>query len=100
MIESMLNQTVAIYPRTGFDEEGQSVFGAGECVKCRMESTNIRTMVTDGQEFNPSFKFFFSADTQIGIGDKITKGSAELYVRMISKIVLGSGTVHHIEVIV
>lgn len=99
-IASFFNQDIVIYTKGALDGHGKPTFGGAVSYKARFEQENT-TITTVQNEREPiDGKVFVSADCVVGIGDKLTYDDTDYRVMRRSKIVVGSGTLHHQELLV
>lgn len=100
-INHLLNQSITIENPTGSrDLHGKRAFGASSSVSARFERTN-KTIVTAEREREPIHGIVFVAPgTTVAIGSKVTYDGEDYRVMTRSDIVVGSGSTHHLELMV
>lgn len=99
-LDSFLNQDIIIYTKGALDGHGRPTFGPAVDYKARFEQENT-TITTVQNEREPiDGKVFVSTSCTVGIGDKLTYDETDYRVMRRSKIVVGSGALHHQELLV
>lgn len=100
-INHLLNQTITIANPSGTrDLHGKPSLGAPTSVSARFERTT-KTIVTAEREREPIHGIVFvPPGTSVSIGAKVTYDGEDYRVMTRSDIVVGSGSVHHYELMV
>jgi hypothetical protein len=97
MIKGLLNQTITIYSKTGFDAYGRESVGTATTAKGRMEVGNKNYLKPNGETVTIDAILFLGADVTISIDDKVNFNSVNYKVTYLNKIVGGSGSTDHLE---
>lgn len=71
-ITPYLNQTITLVPRSGYDGDGQSTYGAGASVKARVERRSRLVRNESGEQVLADSRVFLEPDQTIAEGYRIT----------------------------
>lgn len=96
-IDSLLNQTVTLYTKTGYDLYGRETKGSAQSVAARFVETTKSRLLPNQQVVTIEAMVFFKSDQAIQINDKVTYGGVNYKVHG-KKVGRGrDGEAHHIE---
>lgn len=96
----LLNQTVTITAGSARDKFGKLTFGSGTDYKARFEKTS-KNIFNKQNELEPiDGVVFVKPDTTVSIGDRLVHNSLTYKVMKIDEVVVGTGTLHHKELMV
>lgn len=74
MINSLLNQLVVLYPKSGYNREGRETADTGTNVYARFQETTRRRLLPDGSMVTIRAVAYFPADTTINTDDTVVYG--------------------------
>lgn len=94
----LLNQTISLYTRSGYDRYGRESVGSAVEHSARVQEVSKTKLLPNGQTILINLIVFLKSGVTININDKVTYGTTDYKVFSVSKPVDGSGNVHHIEV--
>lgn len=100
MIQGLMNQSLRVYGRTGFDRYGVQEGNSGVTVRCRFQLTS-KTITTKENEREPVDGIVFvGPDVVVDVGDRVRYDSRDYRVLRVAVQVGGTGRTHHKELMV
>lgn len=93
----LLNQTITIYAKSSYNDEGREVVGSGSDIKCRFQQTTKRRLLPNGNLQVIDAIVYVPGDTSINTDDKVLFGSTNYKVFSKYVAVDGAGTTDHIK---
>ena len=93
----LLNQTITIYPKTGYDAYGRESVGTGVSVKSRFQATTRRRLLPDGSLITIVGIVYVPSDTAVETDYRIDYLSENYKVYGKYLAIDGEGTTHHIK---
>lgn len=94
-LTGLLNQTISLYSKSGYDRYGRETVGSSTDYYARAEQVSKSKLLPNGQMINVSLIVYIKPSVTININDKITYDSVDYKVFSVSKPVDGSGVLHH-----
>lgn len=94
--QGLLNQTVVIYNRGGFDRYGKGTFTTGASYPARVQPIKKDVLQPDGELVNLNLKVFLKGDVVVTNDDKLVYGGDSYKVITRREGTLGNGTIHHL----
>ena len=94
-INGLLNQTITIASKSGYNAYGRENVGAGTSVKARFQKKTKQRLLPNGSVIMIEATVYVPADTTIAIDDKITYDSVNYKVFGIYDAVDGGGDINH-----
>lgn len=96
----LLGQNLTIYNTASKDRYGREQVGSGTSVNARFQKTSKPTFEYSGRgsrevQYVITGIAYVKSDTTVNEGDKVTYDSINYRVHAISKVVDGTGNVHH-----
>lgn len=96
-VDHLLKQTCTIATAGEQDRFGKNAHGTGTDYACRFQSTSRIMQQPNGEKTPIVGIVWLAAADGVSINDKLTFGSQDFRIMMISPIVDGSGTTRHFE---
>lgn len=96
-VNGLLNQTITIASKTGYNEYGREVVGSSNTVHARFQKTNKQRLLPNGSLITILAICYVPAGTVVVIDDKITFDSENYKVYGIYTPVDGAGTTNHLK---
>jgi hypothetical protein len=93
----LLNQTITLYNKTGYDAYGREAVGSGTEVDCRFQKTTKRKLLENGSLALIVAECWLPPDTTINTDDRVVFGSDSYKVFAKYEAVQGTGATHHIK---
>ena len=75
----LLIHTATVYAPASMDADRNVTYGTGTVVRCRIVPKNVRSMGDTGAE--PADTYIMLANTGIEVGQKVTWGGKDLFIR-------------------
>jgi|SRR3990167_2329743 len=94
-INSLLNQTISIYSKSGYNAYGRETVGTATSVQSRFQKKTKQKLLPNGSVIMIEAICYISSDTTIAVDDKITYGGVDYKVYGIYAAVDGSGDTNH-----
>lgn len=96
-ITGLLNQTITIATKSGYDKYGRENVDAPTTVKARFQRTTKQKLSPNGSLITIDGIVYVSPDTTVAIDDKITFDGADYKVHGIYAAVDGTGDTNHLK---
>lgn len=96
-INGLLNQTITIYPKSGYNAYGRESVGTGVSVKSRFQKQTKQKLLPNGSLITIEAIVYVPPTTTVNIDDKVTYGSIDYKVYGIYGAVDGVGVTSHIK---
>lgn len=93
----LMNQTITLYPRSGYDKWGKLSLGAGTNYKARVQEGTKNEFLPTGQVVNIVITAYVAPDVSVEVNDKVTYSSVDYKVYKKYVTVDGSGDANHIK---
>lgn len=93
----MLNQSITLYSKSGYDDYGREEVGSGSTVKCRFQRTTKRKLLDNGNIIIIEAIAYVPSDTTVVTDDKVTFDSQDYKVLGRYDAITGPGDTHHIK---
>ena len=97
-VEGLMQQTVTVKPRSGYDAYGQPESGTSVSYSARIEPTNEAVIDINGATVVASLVIFMPSSATIAPEDSVNYDGKDWRVLTVAEAVKGSGTVSHLEV--
>ena len=96
----LLNQSVDIQAKASANEVGDITFGTAVTYPARFEEADGVIMTAQKEREPIDGRVFVDSDCVVAIGDKLVYGGTDYKIMRVDKLVLGSGSIHHYELVV
>ena len=96
-IAGLLNQTIQIRSKSGYDAYGRENVGSATSVKARVQETTKRVMAPTGTLITIDAVAYVPGDTTVTTDDRVTHNSQEYKVYGVYTARDGEATVNHIK---
>lgn len=93
----MMNQTITLYSRSGYDKWGKLTLGSGVAHKARVQEGTRNEFLPTGQVINIVITAYIAPSVTIEVNDKVTYSSTDYKVYKKYVTVDGGGTANHIK---
>lgn len=96
-LQSLLNQTITIYAKSSYNEEGREVVGDGTSIKCRFQQTTKRRLLPNGSLQTIDAVVYVPGSTSINTDDKVSFGGVNYKVFGKYAAIDGIGQTNHLK---
>lgn len=96
-LQSLLNQTISVYPVNSYDRYGDPVEGAASTYNARFQKVQKSRILANGESIVIEGIVYVHGDPAIELNDKITFGGVNYKVHSKTGQVDGQGANHHIK---
>ncbi|MBN2263077.1 MAG: hypothetical protein JW735_09195 [Prolixibacteraceae bacterium] len=96
-INGLLNQTISLYTKSGYNAYGRENVGAATSVKSRFQKQAKQKLLPNGSVIMIEAIAYVPSDTTVAIDDKVTYSSVDYKVYGIYTAVEGTGNTHHLK---
>lgn len=96
-VNGLMNQTITIASKSGFDGYGRVTTSTGATIKARVQQTTKQKFLANGDVILITALAYVPADTTVEINDVITVGDREYSVYGKYEAVDGGGRINHIR---
>lgn len=96
-INGLLNQTITLYSKSGYNAYGRENVGSGTSVQSRFQKQTKQKLLPNGSLITIEAVVYVPADTTVAVDDKVTYGSVDYKVYAIYAAVDGVGTTNHLK---
>lgn len=96
-INGLLNQTITLASKSGYDKYGRETVATGASIKARFQKTTKQKLAPNGALVTIDAIVYVPSDTTVVVDDKITYGGVDYKVYGIYAAVDGSGGTHHLK---
>lgn len=96
-ILGLLNQTITIASKSGYNAYGRETIGASTSVKSRFQKQTKQKLLPNGSLVTIEAIVYVPSDTTVAIDDKVTYNSVDYKVYGIYAAIDGSGDTHHLK---
>ncbi len=93
----LMNQTVSIYPKTGYGANGREISGSSTSVRCRAQFKAKRVLLPDGSVTTTDAILYVPATTVVNTDYKIAYLGIDYKVIAKYAVPDGSGNTNHIR---
>jgi hypothetical protein len=93
---SLLNQTISLYTRSGYDRYGRETVGGAVTHKARVEEVSKSRLLPNGQAILINLIVFLKSSVSIEINDRVTYSGKDYKVFGVEKPI--DRRLHHVEV--
>lgn len=97
-LAGLLNQTISLYGKSGYNEQGRETVGALTSVFARVQVTSKRRLLPNGSIVTIDAIAYLPASTSINTDDKVTYSGNDYKVFAKYTAVDGEGQTNHIKV--
>lgn len=97
-LKGLLNQTITVYSKSGYDEYGRETVGSGTNITARVQESTKRRLLADGSLVTIDAIVYCPADTTINTDDRVVYGTENYKVFAKYVAVDGAGNTNHIKV--
>ena len=94
-LAGLLNQTITLYSKSSYNEEGREVVGSGSSIKARVQITTKRKLLPNGSIVLIDAIAYVLADTTVSTDDKVSYDSVNYKVYGKYAAVGENGSVDH-----
>lgn len=96
-VEGLMNQTISIYPKTGYSANGRATLGSAVSVRARAQMKAKRVLLPDGSVITTEAVLYVPADTVVDTDYKLAYLGIEYKVITKYAVPDGSGNTNHIR---
>lgn len=96
-LNSLLNQTIAIVTKTGYNAYGREVVGTSTDVQARFQKTAKQKLLPNGSVITIEATVYVPPGTTVDIDDKVTYASVDYKVYGIYTAIDGVGDTNHLK---
>lgn len=96
-IKGLLNQTISIYSKSGYNAYGRETVGSATEVQARFQKKTRQKLLPNGSLVTIEAIVYIPSDTTIAVDDKITYGGVDYKVYGIYSAIDGTGDTNHIK---
>lgn len=96
-VTGLMNQSLTVYSKSGYDKYGRETVGTGTSVACRFQKTTKQRLALNGALTTIVGIVYVPADTTVAIEDKITFDAVNYRVFGIYAAVDGAGNDNHLK---
>lgn len=96
-LAGLLNQTITLYTKSGYNEEGRETVGTSTDVQARVQETTKRKLLPNGTIIVVDAIAYVPATTVVATDDKVTYNSTDYKVLGKYLAVGENGTTDHIK---
>lgn len=96
-INGLLNQTITITTKTGYNEYGRETTSGATSVQSRFQKTTKQKLLANGSLVTIEAICYVPSDTTVAIDDKVTYGGVDYKVYGIYAAVDGAGDTNHLK---
>jgi len=93
----LLNQSITIYAKSGYDAYGRASMGASVAVSARVQEKTIRRLLPNGNIVTILIIVYVPAGTAVNTDDKVTFSGRDYKVYGKYSAVDGAGDTNHIK---
>lgn len=95
MIKGLLNQTIAIQTKTGYDTFGREIHDTASNIRCRFQKSPTQRLLPNGSFITIEAIVYVGADESIDIDDKVVFDGTDYKVYGKYQAVDGLGNTNH-----
>lgn len=95
MIKGLLNQTISVQGKTGYDVFGRETHDTASNVKCRFQKSPIQRLLPNGSLITIEAVVYVADDADVDIDDRVTFDSEDYKVYGKYQAVDGLGNTNH-----
>lgn len=96
-ILGLFNQSIVIYPKTGYDKFGKPTASTSATVSARVQRTTKQRLLPNNSLVVILAIAYVPATTVVNVDDRVTYLGNDYKVFALSEATQGNGTVHHIK---
>lgn len=96
-ILGLFNQSIVIYPKSGYDKFGKPTNSTPATVSARVQKTTRQRLLPNNSLVLILAIVYVPATTVVSVEDKVTYQSIDYKVFSVNEAVKGDGSVHHIK---
>lgn len=96
-IKSFFNQSLVLYPKTGYDRYARMVVGSGTDYNVRFEAKEKTKVLENGEVVTILGIVYADGGLEININDKVTYNGVDYKVFSKKAEVDGAGNIHHLK---
>lgn len=96
-ITSLFNQTISLYNKSSYDDEGREVVGSATSVRCRFQRTSKRRLLPNGTLLTIDAIVYIPGTTSINTDDKVTFAGVNYKVIGRYDAIGANGVANHIK---
>lgn len=93
----LLNQTVTIYSKSGYDAYGRETVGSGSGVSARVQKTTKRKLLDNGSLVLIVAECWLPPETTVNVDDRVVFGDDSYKVFNKYEAINDNGGTHHIK---
>lgn len=96
-IEGLMNQSLTLYPKTGYGGDGREISGSSTTVQCRAQMKTKRVLLPDGSTVTIDGVLYVPASTVVDTDYKAVLSGVNYKVLAKYPVPGGDGQTHHIK---